>query len=116
MGRKDHLQGPDVVLHQLSVSVPCRGADWHHAIGGSVQLAVEQLVFRGGAFPLCSGWRDTPCALWGLLLLVSEGDGPDDERDAGEMAFLALPHWIPPDLRLHACSRAAWHAAKDLYV
>src|ERR1700752_1496041 len=116
MGRKDYFQSPNDVLHRFSVSVSGRGTDGHHAFGGSVQLAVERLIFCDCSLSLCSGGCDRYWAFWRFLLLVSEGDGPHDERDAGEMALLALYHWISSDLRRHAYSRDAGDAAKDLYV
>src|SRR5438309_23852 len=116
MGRKDYFQGPDDVLPCLSLSVSGGGTDGHHAFCGSVQLAAQRFVLCDCSLSLCSGGFDRYSALWRVLLLVSEGDGPADERDAGQVALLALHYWISSDLRRHACSGAAWDAAKNLYV
>ena len=42
--------------------------------------------------------------------------GQDAQRDAGQVALLALRDWLPSDLRLHACSRTARHAAPNLHL
>ena len=66
------------------------GLDRDHAFGGSVQLAAGGSYFVIAHFHYVIGRGNCYCAVWGFLLLVSEGDGPDDERDAGEVALLAL--------------------------
>ena len=38
------------------------------------------------------------------------------KRDPGQVAFLAVCHRLPFDLRLHAHSRTSGHAASHLYV
>ena len=42
--------------------------------------------------------------------------GEDVQRNPGQMALLAVPHRISSDLRLHAHSRVAGHAAENLYL
>ena len=55
-------------------------------------------------------------ALRSFLLLVSQDDGKDVERDTGQVAFLALRDRLPSHFRFHAHSGHSGHAATNLYL
>ena len=54
--------------------------------------------------------------LRGGLLLVSQGDRPDAERAAGEVALLAVPDRVQPHVHPAALRRHARHAAPGVHV
>ena len=56
------------------------------------------------------------CIFAGDLLLVSQGHRAHVERDARQMALLALPHRLPHDVRHYALRRHPGHAALHLYL
>ena len=64
----------------------------------ALRLATGQLVFCGGAFSLRAGGRDSLHDLRGVLLLVSEDDGADAEREAWALALLAVRNRLPSDV------------------
>src|SRR5580692_1897630 len=116
VGRKDSVQGANAVLHRLSVPVLNRRSHRHHASSGALRLAAHSFVFRRGALSLRNSGRNSVCHLRCVLLLVSENDRPDAERDPWQMAFLALPDWLPLDVRRDAHPRIARDATPDLYL
>ena len=78
---QDSLRAADAVLPRLPRAVPDRRFDRHHAGRGAVQLAVDGLVLRGGALPLCADRWPALHDFCGDLLLVSEGVRPHAEQD-----------------------------------
>ena len=98
VGRQNPLRHAHALLHRISVSVPHRRAHRHHALRGAVELATAQLLLRHRAFPLRARGRHRLLHLCRDLLLVSQGDRPHAEREARQMAFLALLHRLPHDL------------------
>src|SRR3954471_15165155 len=110
MGRGHPVQNPDAVRHRLPVSVPARGPDRDHAGKRSIQLATERLLLRGRTLSLRERGRHHLRPVRRVLLLVSEDDGAHAQRDARQVAFLAVRGRLPPDLRLDAHTRNTWNA------
>ena len=82
VGREDPVQDADAVLHRIPVSVPDRRSHRHHAGHGALRLAAQRLVLRCRAFSLRDRWRNSVCALRGVLLLVPENHRKNAERNA----------------------------------
>jgi cytochrome c oxidase subunit 1 len=76
----------------------CVGFLFQFLIAGTVQLAIERVIFCGGAFSLRDRRRNSVHRFWSLLLLVPKNEREDVQRDAREMAFLAVPDWFSPDI------------------
>ena len=106
----------NAVLCRVSVPISDRGSYRHHAVRLAVRLAAQRIVFRGRALPLCPGGSDSLHHLRRLLLLVSQDVRPHDERDAGQVAFLAFPDRLPSHLRFHAHPWRSRDASPDLYL
>ena len=81
-----------------------------------LELATAQLLLRDCSLSLCAGRGDRSVYLCSNLLLVPQSDRTHDERNAREMAFLALHYWISCLLRHHAHSGNPWNASVDLYL
>src|SRR2546425_12606991 len=86
------------LFRSLPRAVPDRRFDRHHDGRSAVRLAVDGLVFRGGALPLCADWWPALHDFCGDLLLVSEGVRPHAEQATGPLAFLAVRPRVPLDV------------------
>ena len=73
--------------------------------GAPFDWQLSLLVLRGRALSLRDRGRNSVRALRRVLLLVPENHRPDAERASRQMAFLAVPDRLSPDLRRHAHSR-----------
>ena len=71
----------------VSLPVPDRRSDRHHAGCGALRLAARQLVLRGRAFPLRHRRRNPLRALRRLLLLVPEDDRQMYSETLGKLHF-----------------------------
>ena len=67
---------------------------------GAVRHPSARHVLRHRPLSLRRRSRDHLCAVRGRVLLVPQGNGPDDERDPGQDSFLGLARLHQP--RLHA--------------
>ena len=97
VGREDSIQSSHAFLYRIPVPVPDCGFNGNHAGHFSLRLAARQLVLRGCAFSLRHRRRDSFHHFRSVLLLVSESERKDVQRDAREMALLAIRHRIPSD-------------------
>ncbi len=77
VGRKASLQSTDAVQPGISLSVPDRGSDRHHARGSALRLAGHGYLLRGRSFPLCTSRRDSLHDIRRYLLLVPKGYRPN---------------------------------------
>ena len=57
VGRQDPLRYADALLHRVSLPVPDRRPDGHHAGRRALRLAAQRLVLRRRALPLRAGGR-----------------------------------------------------------
>jgi hypothetical protein len=93
---RDHLVGRprytdgDAVRARLHRRVHHRRHDGGHDRLGAVRSPGARHVLHRRALPLRDPRRASCSPLWGLLLLVPEDHRPTDERDARQMALLAV--------------------------
>src|SRR5580700_232653 len=116
VGRKDPVQDGDAVLHRIPVPVPDCRAHRCDDVRRAVRLATRQFLFRCRPLSLCDRGWDFVLPFWRVLLLVSENDWNEAERNAGQASLLALRDRFSPDVLLNARSWVAWHAAAYLHV
>ena len=90
VGRTDSFQDSDAVLHRISVSVPDRRPDRSDAGRGAVRLATDRILLRGRALSLRDRGRHSLHALRSFLLLVPEDVRKNVQREARQIALLAL--------------------------
>ena len=116
VGRQNSLRYADAVLHGFPVPVPLRGTHRNHAFERSVELAITQFLLRDRAFPLYAHRLLHLLHLCRFLLLVSEGYRAHAEREARQMALLAILYRLPSHVRYDAFRGHTRHAALYLYL
>src|SRR4029453_10741800 len=116
VGREDRVPDADALLRRIPLPVPARRADRGDARRGAFQLAAGGLVLRGRSLPLRHRGGDPLLRLRRLLLLVTQGDRADAQRDPGQAALLAVRHRLPPPLSPHARPRSAGDATPHLHL
>src|SRR5246127_3237527 len=116
MGRSNPVHNSDALLHRIPLPISYCRSHGHHALGCTMELAAPQLLLCHRAFSLRPCGRNRLLHLCWNLLLVPQGYREVDERNSGEMAFLALRHWFPYHIRHYALSRSSWYAAVDLHL
>lgn len=78
---------------------------------GAARHPVSRDLLRGGALPLRAGGRLIVRAVLGLVLLGTEVDGLDVQRDARQDPLLGVDDLLQPDVLPDALRRSRRHAA-----
>src|SRR5262249_1075681 len=78
------------VLYSISIPIPRSGTYGNHGKCGPIRLATGKFVFRCCSLSLCDCGRNSVLPVRCFLLLVSQGNRANVQRDPGETPFLVV--------------------------
>jgi hypothetical protein len=116
VGRPHPLRHAHAVQPRFSDPIFIGGPDGHHALRGTLRLAVDRFVLRRRAFSLRDRRGHHLHDFRGDLLLVPEGHREDVKRTARAVAFCPVSNRFSPHLRYDACPRHPRDAPSNLYL